>query len=73
MTTRLAAEIYELETEALEAACELAYTLQKISNAYWVNPEADAPLFRCMPSTVQIMQEIESILAVPIGEIHAAT
>ena len=70
--TPAAIEITRLEALVLDAAQDLADALQELSDAYWVDEAADAPLFRCMPSTVETLDEVDNMLELPIGEIRAA-
>ena len=69
--SQLSQELQELEAAAWEAATRLDFCLRAISDLHW-GQSGDAPLFRATKATLEGLREIETLLAVPIGEIEAA-
>jgi hypothetical protein len=64
-------DLCNLQDAALDAAENLAQSLQAISDLYW-GSESDAPIFRASTETLEILKSIELLLAVPAGEIKSA-
>ena len=70
-SSELHIELCNLQDAAMDAAEDLARKLQSISDLYW-GSSSDAPLFRASQETLEAIRTIETLLAVPIGEIESA-
>ena len=67
----LAIDLENLQDAALAAAEELASKLQAISDFHW-GTGTDCPIFRASEETLEALRAIETIIAVPMGEIECA-
>jgi hypothetical protein len=72
--SELSAEIEALEAKVAEATSDLEAALGALSDAYWgIEATADAPLFECLKSTAELLDEIELSIDCKILEIRAAS
>lgn len=70
-TTAARSELLNLEKAVLDAAQDLSKALEALSDFHWGN-ETTNPIFRAEGGTLDILDEVDVMIAAPSSEIRGA-